>query len=377
MLLKNIYQKDIDRNINGVIKVAQDDEAVIVQELQEYIITKELRKHFNTFLDAYERSLSQPTDRIGVWISGFFGSGKSHFLKILSYLLENDIVAGKRAVEYFADKFDDRMMYMQLENCTKVPTATILFNIDSKSPVNKDKTAILRVFAKVFYEHRGFYGDDLKIAKLEQFIDKSGKTELFKEKFKEINGDDWEEARTAYTFFEDDIVEVMQQTLNNAMALVDKVEKEKEYFQRETSAMQALSQIELILKMQKPYQKIKDLTELSLRIKEAYANLLDIKRSDVVGDIRAAMAEIHQTAKDDPQSRKIVDDADTELKSRENDASTADTLTTLDAMKSRIVGIRQHYLQKLFEVGRIDPRQKIKTVRHGSARGGYWEVNGK
>ena len=214
MLLKNIYQKDIDRNINGVIKVAQDDEAVIVQELQEYIITKELRKHFNTFLDAYERSLSQPTDRIGVWISGFFGSGKSHFLKILSYLLENDIVAGKRAVEYFADKFDDRMMYMQLENCTKVPTATILFNIDSKSPVNKDKTAILRVFAKVFYEHRGFYGDDLKIAKLEQFIDKSGKTELFKAKFKEINGDDWEEARTAYTFFEDDIVEVMQQTLN-------------------------------------------------------------------------------------------------------------------------------------------------------------------
>lgn len=74
---------------------------------------------------------------------------------------------------YFADKFDDPMMYAQLENCVKVPTETILFNIDSKSPLTKDKTAILRIFAKVFYEHQGFYGNDLKIAKLEQFIAKS------------------------------------------------------------------------------------------------------------------------------------------------------------------------------------------------------------
>lgn len=214
MQLKNIYLKDIDRNINGVIKVAQDDEAVIEQELQEYIITKELRKHFNTFLNAYESSISVPTDRIGVWISGFFGSGKSHFLKILSYLLENDIVAGKPAVEYFADKFDDPMMYAQLEACTKVPTGTILFNIDSKSPIEKDKTAILKVFTKVFYEYRGFYGDDLKIARLEQFIEKAGKAEQFKEKFEEITGDTWEETRSSLAFFEDEIVETMAETLD-------------------------------------------------------------------------------------------------------------------------------------------------------------------
>ena len=70
-------------------------------------------------------------------------------------------------------------------------TDTILFNIDSKSPINKDKTAILRVFAKVFYEYRGFYGDDLKVAKLEQFIEKSGKWMLSKPSLKKsmvING---------------------------------------------------------------------------------------------------------------------------------------------------------------------------------------------
>lgn len=214
MQLKDIYEHDIDRDINGVIKVAQNDEKIIEQELEEYIITRELRKHFNTFLNNYEKSLSYPTDKIGVWISGFFGSGKSHFLKMLSYVLGNKTICGKKAVTYFADKFDDPMMYAQLEHCASVSTEAILFNIDSKSPINKDNTAILRVFAKVFYEHRGFYGDDLKVAKLEQYIEKSGKMNEFKAKFEEIHGDSWEESRDAFSFFEDDVVETLIETLD-------------------------------------------------------------------------------------------------------------------------------------------------------------------
>lgn len=213
MQLKTIYKSDINRDINGVIKVAQNDERSIEQELREYIITKELRRHFNTFFNNYEKSITTPTDKIGVWISGFFGSGKSHFLKMLSYLLSNKTVAGKSAVEYFADKFDDPMMFSQVERCTRIPTDTILFNIDSKSPLNKDKTAILRVFAKVFYEHCGFYGDDLKVAKLEQFISKAGKMEEFKSNFANLNGDEWNGARDAFAFFEDDIVTVLMGTL--------------------------------------------------------------------------------------------------------------------------------------------------------------------
>ena len=213
MQLRHIYKSDINRDINGVIKVAQADEASIEQELREYIITRELRKHFNTFFNNYEKSLNYPTDKIGVWISGFFGSGKSHFLKMLSYILSNDTVAGKKAVDYFSDKFDDPMMFAQLERCAAVPTDTILFNIDSKSPINKDKTAILRVFAKVFYEYRGFYGDDLKVAKLEQFIEKSGKMDAFKAKFEEFHGESWEESRDAFSFFEDDVVDALTEVM--------------------------------------------------------------------------------------------------------------------------------------------------------------------
>lgn len=213
MKLQNMIQKDINRDINGVIKVAQNDESSLKQELSEYIITRELRRHFRTFFDNYAKAIDQPTDKIGVWISGFFGSGKSHFLKMLSYLLANEEVCGKRAMDYFADKFDDPMMYATAVKCVSVPTESILFNIDIEGPITKDKTAVLRVFAKMFYDHCGFYGDDLKIAKLERFIEKQGKTALFREKFEEVNGAPWVETRDSFAFFEDDVVEVLMSVL--------------------------------------------------------------------------------------------------------------------------------------------------------------------
>lgn len=214
MKIQSMFQKNINRDINGVIKVAQDDEQSLVQELGEYIITKELRRHFNTFFNNYSKAIDHPTDKIGVWISGFFGSGKSHFLKMLSYLLSNQKVAGQCAVDFFQDKFDDPMMYATIVRCTNIPTESILFNIDIEGPINKDKTAVLRVFAKVFYNHLGFYGEDLKIAKLERFVDMRGKTDAFRKKFEEVNGAPWIESRASYAFFEDDIVSVLQSVLS-------------------------------------------------------------------------------------------------------------------------------------------------------------------
>src|SRR5699024_1546049 len=125
---------------------------------------------------------------VGVWISGFFGSGKSHFLKILAYLLKNEEVDNKLAVDYFADKMEDQIVFANMKRTATTPTETILFNIDSKSQLdNKSKEdAILRVLLKVFNEHRGYYGDNLGIAKLEQYLDEHGLFEKFKQAFEKI-----------------------------------------------------------------------------------------------------------------------------------------------------------------------------------------------
>lgn len=175
MKIEKMFQEDINRKINGVVKVDQDASDVLVQELNEYVITRELKKHVITFFNNYGDSFQEKTADIGVWISGFFGSGKSHFLKMLSYLLENKEVQGERTVERFRKKFaDDPATFMLIDNATKGKTDTILFNIDIEGSINKDKTAVLRVFAKMFYNYLGFYGENLKVAKLEQFIAKKG-----------------------------------------------------------------------------------------------------------------------------------------------------------------------------------------------------------
>ena len=214
MRIQSMFRDDINRKINGVVKVDQDESSVLVQELNEYVITRELKKHFITFFNNYDDSFDEDTADIGVWISGFFGSGKSHFLKILSYILENKEVQGVKTVERFRQKFaDDPATFMLIDRATRGKTDTILFNIDIEGSINKDKTAVLRVFAKMFYNYLGFYGENLKVAKLEQFVAKKGKTEEFHRVFEEKNGSPWLESRDAYAFFEDDIVATMVEVL--------------------------------------------------------------------------------------------------------------------------------------------------------------------
>lgn len=214
MIIQSMFKDDINRKINGVVKVDQDESNVLIQELNEYVITKELKKHFITFFDSYTESFDEPTADIGVWISGFFGSGKSHFLKMLSYILANKEVNGTKTVECFRKKFaDDPATFMMVDKATKSKTDTILFNIDIEGSINKDKTAVLRVFAKMFYNYLGFYGENLKVAKLEQFIEKKGKTAEFRRVFEEKNGSSWLESRDAYAFLEDDTVATLQEVL--------------------------------------------------------------------------------------------------------------------------------------------------------------------
>ena len=156
MQIREMFAKPIDRDLQGVIIVGQDETANVKQELEEYVVTRELQKHFADFFAAYKAGIIGNTSKTGVWISGFFGSGKSHFLKILSYLLENKEIAGKKAIDYFADdnKIADPMVLADMQLAANTPTDVVLFNIDSKSDSNskQNKDAIVNVFLKVFNE---------------------------------------------------------------------------------------------------------------------------------------------------------------------------------------------------------------------------------
>jgi len=238
MMIRKMFREDINRPINGVIKVDQDASDVIEQEIREYVITKELKKHFISFFNYYGDAFDASTADIGVWISGFFGSGKSHFLKMLSYLLENKDVNGTKTVERFRKKFeDDPATFMLIDKATKGQTETILFNIDIEGSINKDKTAVLRVFAKMFYNHLGFYGDNLKVARLESYIDQCGKTDQFRRVFEEKSGSTWVSQRKAFAFKGKAIIPTLMEVLDLSE------EDAKHWFHDKTSTEFSIAQL--------------------------------------------------------------------------------------------------------------------------------------
>ncbi|MEG4532370.1 BREX system P-loop protein BrxC [Microcoleus sp. D2_18a_D3] len=213
MNISELFLKDIHRNINGVIKVGQLDSDNIRQELEEYVITHELNKHFCSFFERYTTALDTPTDKMGVWISGFFGSGKSHFLKILSYLLDNRPVGNRHALDYFnQERVRDPMLHASITKAVRNSTDVILFNIDSKADANSknDKESIVKVFQKVFDEHLGYFGTVPAIAEFERQLDQQGKYVAFQEEFKQVSGLDWKENRDTWGFCQDEISTALQ-----------------------------------------------------------------------------------------------------------------------------------------------------------------------
>jgi hypothetical protein len=157
MLIKNLFERDIFRPINGVVKADQLDDSSVWQELDEFVITRELDQHFRKFISWFLEAVDQgkspdPTGKMGVWISGFFGSGKSHFLKVMSYLLHNRTHThdgqSKLAVDFFESKVKDAMLFADIKRAVVANTDVILFNIDSKADHGSStgRDLILRVF---------------------------------------------------------------------------------------------------------------------------------------------------------------------------------------------------------------------------------------
>ena len=187
MAFDSIFEKDIRRPIEGVIKA--DDESQLETELQEYVLTNEAADRLTGFLEDYNQNRSN-----GAWLSGFFGSGKSHLLKMLAVVLENRAVRDTRALDFFLPKCaSNPMLKGLLQKACSTPSKSILFNIDQKADViNKNETdAVLSVFLKVFNEFCGYYAAKPHIAQFERELDEDGLLEAFKTAFVEESGKDW------------------------------------------------------------------------------------------------------------------------------------------------------------------------------------------
>ena len=225
MRIQNLFQKDIFRPINGVVKADQLDESSVWQELEEFVVTKELDQHLRRFFSSYCEAMDKTGDpdvagRIGVWVSGFFGSGKSHFIKVLSYLLNNADHTHdgqtQQAVEFFDPKIKDAMLLGDIKRAVASHTDVILFNIDSKADNRAGRDAIMAVFLKVLNELAGYSGDHPHIAHMERYLEGKGKLGVFHAAYRTLTHTEWIDERDAYAFNRDKVIQALAHTLGQS-----------------------------------------------------------------------------------------------------------------------------------------------------------------
>ena len=202
--MKGLYAKDIFRSIDGVIKA--DDVSKVASEVDEYVMTSEIRSGLSRIVDAWNQ-VDAPSN--GVWIAGFFGSGKSHLLKMLSYLLGEQASNQPVTREYVEQAFEqkaagDETIIADLKRSLHTPTRAVLFNIDAKDDKSTRErgSAMIEVFYKVYFEARGLYSKDLGVGALERDLEDRGELARFRKAYQEEAGHTWEDGRVNTVFSE-------------------------------------------------------------------------------------------------------------------------------------------------------------------------------
>lgn len=190
-----LYKRDISKDIDGVVKAADLNSDTLLNEINEYVLTNELMRA--NMLPRLFEELSNINFNKSIWISGHFGSGKSHLLKILSLVLADMQLGGESSAKIFAEKCcSDFEFGNNVTRTAAIKTETILFNIQAKNDgiTSSNADPVLAVFAKVFNEHLG-YNNNPKIAEFERYLDDNVIYEKFKATYFEQTNELWEEGR--------------------------------------------------------------------------------------------------------------------------------------------------------------------------------------
>jgi hypothetical protein len=190
--IKDLFASDIDRRIEEVIKVDQADETIIRDELAEYIVTDSIRSHFREVFDHYQTTWQKPNEGVAVWVSGFFGSGKSSFAKYLGLALANRDILGQGAGELLAQRCHDPTIQVLLSNIAeRIPTEAVIFDVSTDRGIRTGNQSITEIMYRLFLQSLG-YARDLDLSELEITLEEEGRLDAFKAKYRDTFDKDWD-----------------------------------------------------------------------------------------------------------------------------------------------------------------------------------------
>jgi len=186
-----LLERDLGRKIEEIIQVDQAGEPSVYAEITEYIATDSIRDQYAQLFKAIAEAPSEPHEGIGVWISGFFGSGKSSFAKNLGYALQNRQVLGKGFAALFKQQIDDVRVSNLLDSInTRIPTEVILFEVAKERDTRKVTERIAELIYTVLLRELD-YAEDFDIAELEIELEAEGKLDEFIETCQKLHNREW------------------------------------------------------------------------------------------------------------------------------------------------------------------------------------------
>jgi hypothetical protein len=189
--IRGLFASDVSRNIEEVIKVDQRNEEIIRDEISEYVVTDSILKRYTAILDRYAETPNQPHEGIGIWVSGFYGSGKSSFAKLLGYAIQNQPIAGIPAGKRFGDRAGDNKLSVLLAKVNEqIPTHAVIFDVATDKGIKSGNQTLTEITYRLFLDSLG-YSRDLDISELEINLEEVGKLEAFESTFKRIFSREW------------------------------------------------------------------------------------------------------------------------------------------------------------------------------------------
>src|ERR1700719_1536154 len=202
--IRTLFANDIHRRIEEVIKVDQTTDDILRDEINEYVVTDAIRSHYTGIFDAYRETPKKPHEGIAIWVSGFFGSGKSSFAKMLGLSIENRSVAGVPAGDRFAQRAGDNKLQVLLKAINEqIPTHAVIFDVSTDRGIRSGNQSLTEIMYGLFLQSLG-YAKDLDLSELEIALEEKGELEGFEEEYRRLFDKEWstEKGKVAFALSE-------------------------------------------------------------------------------------------------------------------------------------------------------------------------------
>src|SRR5574344_520809 len=207
-VLRDIYARDLNKPLNPAVSADDLNAETIETEIDEYVFTDEIINGLYKILDAIaKRQMSYAS----IWINGYYGSGKSHFLKYLNYCVSKKYTqhAMERLLEAVEDpkhdpfqnpnsqcNVDPSQVNQLIDWYKKAEVDIILFNIqDYYNPSDKRQEVFTEIFFKMFNRFQGFNSSDIGLAQIfERVLQQHGLFDTFKKEYRNTINQEWEKS---------------------------------------------------------------------------------------------------------------------------------------------------------------------------------------